>query len=89
MSMPGFTGSQRSAVRAVAVSRGSITIRLAPRSRASQIHCIATGKHSATLDPAIKMQSASPKSVMGNGDRSMPNAREYAEAAEDMQRRPV
>ena len=74
-SVPGRTGSQRSAVRAIGVSRGSTTIRLAPRSRACQIHCMTIGKHSATFEPTTKMLSASGMSVIGSGERSMPNAR--------------
>jgi hypothetical protein len=73
-SVPGLTGSQRSAVRASGVSRGSTTIRLAPRSRACQIHCITIGKHSATLEPTTRMLSASGMSVIGSGARSMPKA---------------
>ena len=39
---------------------------MAPWSRASQIHCMTTGKHSATFDPTTSRQSASGMSVMGS-----------------------
>jgi hypothetical protein len=88
-SVPGFTGSHRSAVRAVAVSRGSTTMSRAPASRAAQIHLVKMGKHSAVFDPTMRMHLASARSVMGSGDRSSPNAFAYAAPADDMQRRPL
>ena len=75
MSVPGRTGSHRSAVRAVGVSRGSSTIRWAPLSRACHNQFMAMGKFSATFDPTTRRHSASGMSVRGSGARSSPKAR--------------
>lgn len=88
-SVPGLSATWMSAVRAIAVSRGSITIRLAPRSRAPQTYWVITGKHSPTLEPAISRQSVSRMSEKGLPARSMPKASLLAPAALTMQRRPL
>ena len=73
----------------MAVSRGSTTTSLAPRSLAPQKYCMATGKHSAMLVPATTMTSVSSRSAQGLPARSMPNAFLLAAAAETMHSRPL
>jgi hypothetical protein len=88
-SVPGRTRTRTSAVRAMGVSRGSITISLAPRSRAPQKYWVATGKVSPTLAPATMTTWVSNRSAHGFAARSMPNAFLFAAAADTMQRRPL
>ncbi|OAR26206.1 hypothetical protein A8W25_12240 [Streptomyces sp. ERV7] len=88
-SVPGLRATWMSAVRATAVSRGSITIRVAPRSRAPHTYWVMTGKHSPTLDPAMSRQSVRRMSEKGLAARSMPKASLLAPAAETMHSRPL
>ncbi|CAM5261514.1 hypothetical protein STANM309S_03318 [Streptomyces tanashiensis] len=88
-SVPGLMATWTSAVRAIAVSRGSTTMRLAPRSRAPHRYWVMTGKHSPTLEPAMRRQSVRRMSEKGLPARSMPKASLLAPAAETMQRRPL
>ncbi|CAO0833999.1 hypothetical protein SMICM17S_05359 [Streptomyces microflavus] len=88
-SVPGLRATWMSAVRAMAVSRGSMTMRLAPRSRAPQTYWVITGKHSPTLEPAMRRQSVRRMSEKGLPARSMPKASLLAPAALTMQRRPL
>ncbi|GAA3030185.1 hypothetical protein GCM10017559_66000 [Streptosporangium longisporum] len=89
-SVPGVGCRCRSAWRAVAVTRGSMTISRPPASRIAARCRTKGGMVSATFPPASSTASARARSVIGNGrPRSMPKARPVAAAAEDMQNRPL
>lgn len=88
-SVPGLSATWMSAVRAMAVSRGSITISEAPRSRAPHRYWVITGKHSPTFDPAMSRQSVRRMSEKGLPARSMPKASLLAPAALTMHSRPL
>lgn len=80
-SVPGLRPRNRSAVRAVGVTRGSATMSLAPLSRARQIQLVVIGAHSAMSAPITHTTSA-----LG---MSIPSARLLAAPADTMQSRPL
>ena len=88
-SEPGLSPRNRSAVRAVGVTRGSATMSFAPLSRARQIQLVVIGAHSAMFAPITNTTSASGMSLHGLLARSMPRARLLATPAETMQSRPL
>ena len=89
-SVPGWGARCRVACSAVAVRLGSITT-TAPPAALNRPRCWTNGGIvSAGLLPTSSTQSASPRSLKGNGmPRSTPKARFPAAAAEDMQKRPL